>query len=226
MPNTAKGFPYPAASDPVAQGAAAMQAIAESLEVRVPSSVAALPVAPYDGQIANLRLGATPFDYLQLTYDATLAKWVSAVDRVPLVRDHNSVITQTDISVFTELGATYNDWRLPWGARVTAGLTAQIRFSLMFGCTINNVAYYVKPTVYSIAVGGSWAFPTAIDACQLTIASGAAGGMVLRDSGWQNLVVGTVADYFKFRAQGMRATGGTGKAGQHSEMVVEVRWIK
>jgi hypothetical protein len=32
MPSTSKGFPYPASSDPVAQGAAAIQALAEFID--------------------------------------------------------------------------------------------------------------------------------------------------------------------------------------------------
>ena len=34
MPNTPRGYPYPAPTDPVAQGAATMQALAEAVELR------------------------------------------------------------------------------------------------------------------------------------------------------------------------------------------------
>lgn len=35
MPNTGQGFPYPPATDPVAQGAAAIQALAEAIEAKL-----------------------------------------------------------------------------------------------------------------------------------------------------------------------------------------------
>jgi hypothetical protein len=56
MPNTAKGLPYPVSSDPVAQGAANIQALAEAVDARIGVGAAPLVVSGVvnpDGSIAR-----------------------------------------------------------------------------------------------------------------------------------------------------------------------------
>jgi hypothetical protein len=225
VPSTSKGIPYPVSTDPVAAGASNMQAIAEALDARIPSTATALPASPYDGQTVLLRLGASPFTFLRMTWDATLARWVSDVDYVPLMRDPMSVITQTDVSVYTELSTSYTDLKRPWKAMTAAGLAMQYRFTLMFGNTINNVTYRVRPRIFGIDLGNAgWTAAVAVTNGELTNLSPST--TILRDTGWLDLTVGTPADWIRWRVEAMRDTGGTGKAGLHSEMLIQTRWVK
>lgn len=59
MPNTPRGLPYPSPTDPVAQGAAAIQALAVAVDPLLPIVSATPPASPVDGMIWALVVDAT-----------------------------------------------------------------------------------------------------------------------------------------------------------------------
>jgi hypothetical protein len=81
MPSTARGLPYPNATDPVAQGAANIQALAQAIEPMiqaVPAASATPPAAPVAGQFWNFPADAANGVRWIFAYDPTQAtyKWV------------------------------------------------------------------------------------------------------------------------------------------------------
>ena len=75
---TPKGLPYPASTDPVSQGAAAIQALALAVDARIPgiyANAAALPASPSPGTIALVRVAAD--ELVELAFDSTLGRWTS-----------------------------------------------------------------------------------------------------------------------------------------------------
>ena len=52
-------------------------------EVKIATTIAGLGVATH-GRTAALRIGADPYDLISLTYDSTIAKWVSEAVLIPV----------------------------------------------------------------------------------------------------------------------------------------------
>lgn len=88
--------------------------------------VTALPGSPTDGQTVKLRIGASPYRYLVMTYDATYAKWVSdeyltAWDNSYSI-SHNTTINTVSSGFFPIRGSDN------YAALRAAGLHMQMRF--------------------------------------------------------------------------------------------------
>ena len=93
---------------------------------KVATTVAGLGT-PTDGKIGFIRAGSTPFNFVQVIYDATSAKWVSAETweelNSPASPDQFQLITQGITLSNTHL--VQLAWR-PWKVLDTAGLIPQV----------------------------------------------------------------------------------------------------
>src|SRR5262249_55540522 len=132
MPNTSHGLPYPNPTDPVAQGAAAIQALASAADTRLMGYGTALPATPVDGQefilvdsLTNpayqwrLRynagssssfkwefVGGTPIYGIATTNDAAGAGWVQLFPAFGLTRAGEYLCTATVNIIATGPAAT------------------------------------------------------------------------------------------------------------------------
>jgi hypothetical protein len=117
---TPKGLPYPASSDPVAQGAAAIQALATAVDKRIPgiyANAAALPAAPSPGTIALVRVAAD--ELVELAYDSTLGRWTS---RPFIVLPGVTGGTSNNFGSFAPIGPMPY---VAWAAAAAAGLSIE-----------------------------------------------------------------------------------------------------
>src|SRR3989344_5894839 len=60
------------------------------------------PTSPVNGQVVLLRAGESPYEFLEMTYDATYGKWVSDPTILNRTMDHGNGLDTT-------LSATYDD---------------------------------------------------------------------------------------------------------------------
>jgi hypothetical protein len=92
---------------------------APPIAATVATTVAGLGTT-FAGALGLLRLGASPFEFIALTYDATYGHWVSPVFDLGLVCSNASSNSSSDVQIGRAA-------LLPYGAFVTAGLTLQTR---------------------------------------------------------------------------------------------------
>lgn len=109
---------------------------------------------PPDGAPGRLRLGTTPYRYIELKYDATLEKWVSdqwAVQNRSTAGDsqisHNTTVT-TQYSDEVILTADYAD-------AISAGLDLQVRF-LWSWLNESSSQGYAQTWLYGSSEGGAF----------------------------------------------------------------------
>lgn len=96
------------------------------LSTNVATTVAGLGTGA-SGRQGMLRIGATPFDFIPLTYDATLAKWVSPVFSTTWEQPASGVTTAST----TYTGATIGRHYIPNHAAIhTAGLRPEAHLTV------------------------------------------------------------------------------------------------
>lgn len=114
-----------------------------STPATVATTIAGLGTAA-DGKVGGLRLGATPFDFLGLVYDATYGKWVSQPFEVCSTQFASTGTTAT--GDFTAFDAT-----IAHKAFTDAPLVLQLRFIGRLNCTGggNTCGISVAGTAYT-----------------------------------------------------------------------------
>lgn len=108
----------------------------------VGATIAALGT-PIDGKVGRLRLGTTPYDFVDVIYDAVYGKWVSADQTVWSAQQASTFAIPTDGSTY-EIGA----FSLPYKVYTDAGLAPQIRIlghgNNSYGGLSNTINYAVE----------------------------------------------------------------------------------
>lgn len=224
MPSTTRGFPYPLSTEPVAEGAAAIQALAEAVEARYGASattVAALD-PDVDGRQALIRVGSTPYSFLGLVYDATLAKWVSPELWLnPAPSDTDGLLSNTDVLTITEYNAAHRHY-LPYKAFKDAGLSMQLRLIGFCQHTATEIAHF-RLGFDPVNAGGTKGATPTWSAWALDSASSSSETM--RDSGWQAEPAITATDYVGLAIGGYRNSGGTTKVAAIRHPLIGYRWV-
>jgi len=184
----------------------------------VATTVAGLGTAT-GGKIGLIRAGSTPFDFVQVIYDATYAKWVSA----PCVGASALWVgTLAAPATWTTLESAnaqvcFGRW-FPWAVLDTGGLVPQFRVS---GTVQQNTsgAGHLRPSHFGVNAAGVRSAVVGVTAVDL---SSAASTERMLDSGWVALTAGyTVYDFIMpiMEAQG---NGGNAVTIRATQMI---RWV-
>ena len=170
-----------------------------------------------------LRIGASPYDFIALTYDTTYAKWVSPVWNFSGQKQSNFTETKTDVSVMTEMDLlNFQTPIIQVKKYQDAGLTLQV--NLHCEATWNTSTEYFQ---------GQFGYHTLADGAVLgavvffgTIVTVNTAINALRPThwGWQ-APTGITAEQIALSMGFMRITGGTPKTASMSRPWWEVRWV-
>jgi len=179
------------------------------------TSVADLPATPADGEIAQLRLGDTPYDFLGLVYDATYGKWVSQPQVVKTSTAVGHSVTSTSYANYATDSQTVAI--VPQGSFDAAGLGLQVRnFCIANADGTHTFSLSGRVTGYND--GGS---DSTTLAPPFAVASTTSAVRVGCDSGWTDCLPSPITDYMNFGWQ-VKVTGGSG-AILHAGMLL--RWV-
>jgi hypothetical protein len=114
--------------------------------------VTSLPASPSNGQKVLLRLGSSPYTFLEMTYDATYGHWVSA--------EFN--LGGGNVDVMAGYGMTDHGFGAFSLAPATAGLTFQLKGGGLITGTGNNEIATAYFQILQIATNGSAAWTSGI----------------------------------------------------------------
>lgn len=153
----------------------------------VATTVAGLGTAS-DGKLGLIRAGSSPYEMVQLIYDATYAHWVS--HPYPTTNDNlNGATTTNTAYVLVSSNGLQRVW-LPWAVLNTAGLTWQFRLTGQVTATAGNTTSAALQ-VFSGNIGSTAANQGANFATISTTST----TTNVQDSGWVSLPGGlTVQD--------------------------------
>lgn len=155
-----------------------------------------------NGNLASLRTGSSPYDFLMLVYDSTYAHWVSEVF-MGLTADATGGSTTSASYVGTASSFQHGP---PWpeGNYINAGLTLQLRVTGL-GSVAGGGTGSVSATITGYNVAGA-------DSVTLTAgtvaASTASASRVGIDSGWVSVTPSATTDLMRFGLS-VKTTAGT-----------------
>lgn len=171
-----------------------------------------------DGRVGRLRMGSSPYDFIDVVYDATYGKWVSKAEEFSCPASNNGVN-----SVYADVSFAPSPPLLPWKPLDTAGLKPQFR--AVFGCTEaggDNGGF--KIGWFGQDAGGAQQAEVLLTTGILTFSNAA---NQLKDTGWQDIAGGyTVRDFIFMGAQAFTSNN-IPSAGRlsFSNMTMSMRWV-
>jgi hypothetical protein len=154
------------------------------------------------GRICMIRAGASPYDFIQVTYDQNYDKWVSSPTTI--CKQINPGAGETTTSASYVDSTTTTPSTLPWRTFSDAGLTMQFR--LMSVMLVSSGAQTGTLTIQFTPFANGGAAGTAVNSAahEITTQSTTA---VIKDSGWQTISGVTVDDILLAEVE-KKVTGG------------------
>lgn len=149
-----------------------------------------------DGAIGRVKVGTSPFDFVDLRYDASLAKWVSQAVVIPMTGGANdNTYSSTVIKEFAHIGRVNTG--LPWKPYDTAGLKPQFRLtgSVGFDAAGSASSFLFYPGYRTANIGDSaWVTDTShvtgYGGTTILMFGSTGGAFNVQDTGWQNIDAG------------------------------------
>jgi hypothetical protein len=206
-------------------------AINPSGGVAVASTVGGLGAGSAGAQ-GFLRLGSAPYEYLAVTYDATLGKWVAPTTT------HRLLDSSTASGLGGTLGTLIEITTIPvkplwesWAVKDAAGLKPQIQIQSLFasfGATGSNTGCKFSLGYKKISAGGTLELPAGISVATATYQSATVTtGLWVVDQGFKDIDAGfTAGDLITPVLFGTPLAGNTGSWGATiNECIMQLRWV-
>jgi hypothetical protein len=174
-----------------------------------------LPATPSGGQPGRIRAGSSPFDFLTLYYDSTLAKYVSA----PFVLAGVSAAAPTSTSAVYATLTTAEQYGVMWPYKsfADAGLVLQLRTWGLFRNSSGANTTFAAVVVQGVNVGGAVSNVVNPEAAEVSVTSGTDVGS---DSGWVTPTIAASLDTM-WGLLRVKVTAGTGT---YTRLMVQGRW--
>lgn len=185
-----------------------------------------------DGIRGRLRAGSTPFEYLDVVYDATYGKWVTPAVLTATVSTASATAGAT-IGSYTEFNFNFTGtpW-VRWAVWDTAGLKPQIRFSWVqhnFGATGVNTGGTIQVGYRKMAAGTTLTVTPVRATGSTAVASPNIGGAYTNTvQDWQDIDGGWSAqDLIQPTAYAQANPGNTGvyQLTVAAGATMEMRWV-
>jgi hypothetical protein len=141
------------------------------------------------GRICMIRAGATPYDFIQVTYDQNYGKWVSSPTTI--CTQINPGAGETTTSATYVDSTTTSPSTLPWQTFSDAGLTMQFR--LMAVMLVSSGAQTGALTIQFTPFSSGGAAGTPVNSAENEITTQSTSA-IIKDSGWQTITGVTVDD--------------------------------
>lgn len=176
----------------------------------------ALPSSPVNGQRHQLRVGSTPFDFIQLVYDGTYGRWVSST--FDTGSQNQASITEM-ATTYGALNATAMDYVhvFAYDATYAAGLRLQGRLA---GRLTNSAASQTSARLAVYEWNEADASPTFLEGVAVIAEQAGAGTSEMRDSGWDFFVTDPAEAHARVTVE-TKVTGGTGT---YDDLAFQLRW--
>lgn len=156
---------------------------------------------PPDGAFGRLRLGASPYSFVDIRYDATYAKWVSASQVFPMTGGANDTgYGSGTLREFANVGRP--NTAVPWAVMDTAGLKPELRCvgEVVSGATGGFTSSFFYPGFRTANVGSSsWTSDTHFTGgAGTTVTTQDTSGATwkIQDTGWVTIDAGYTATDF------------------------------
>lgn len=143
-----------------------------------------LPAAPGSGAPGRIKAGSSPFDFMTLYYDATLAKWVSAATVVTSKESSATTTTTTGISYGTPIDQVRA--MVPQSVFTSAGLAIQMRLVANMRISALGSTAFIACLPQVADAGANWANMVAAEILQLSTGSSSD---ITVDSGWTDVSI-------------------------------------
>lgn len=182
---------------------------------KVATTVAGLGTAT-DGTPGVLRIGASPYDFIGLTYDATYGKWVGAFSEITQILN-----VGTTSGSYVEVGG--DNWSA-YKVFADAGLTLQASFSAIISQS-TAVGTMGVELGYATANDGATNFAlTAWPATEILFIVPDTNAVFKKGTGWQSLPAVTSRDALRLGVFLKSGNAGVGTA-LIAQMIVKRRWV-
>ena len=183
----------------------------------VASTVAGLGPGVH-GRTGVIRGGATPYDFLKVTYDQVYGKWTS--DPIPMGHGTAGFALQTIATGYITVPGVSAQSIMPWRTWDTAGLAPQMR--LKAGLRITP-AGTVTMTIRARSMDFNSVTVNSSDQAWTITSTNTGGTYERKDSGWQDLAGLTLADTIDFiPLVKVNLAANTGAVQEHA---VILRWV-
>ncbi|MBI4034398.1 hypothetical protein HY380_00700, partial [Candidatus Saccharibacteria bacterium] len=182
----------------------------------------------YDGRTFRLRAGSTPYDFLDLTYDATYGKWVSAEQSAESFSQYDSTYANNTnyVDFLTDADGTnpyvHARW-LPWATLDTAGLVPQFRWiGQMYNRPAGGSTAYIKLAYRGVNASEKYGVRAFVEVGGEVTTTAAPASLVTKDTGWVQIPGGyTVKDFIVPHLIGKATSGQSVAFGGE----ILVRWV-
>jgi hypothetical protein len=205
-------FGYPADATKYARGDNTFAVIAAASS----TTGGGLPTSPSTGAPGRVKAGASPFDFLTLYYDATLAMYVSAPFALAWISA--AAPTNTGTSYSSLAAAEQAQVIFPYAVFVTAGLTIQTRTVGVIRNSAGGNSTFLAHIIQGYSVGAGLVNITADGVGE---ASTTSGSDITVQSNWATPSLSSSQDYGKCLIRAKVSAG----TGTYSAATIWARWV-
>lgn len=168
------------------------------------TSGGSLPTTPGSGAPGRVKAGSTPFDFITLYYDSTLARYVSAPFLMAGISAAQPTATNTSYASLTAAEQFSPLW--PYKTFRDAGLSLSVRNVAIFRNSSGANTTFSAAIIQGYATNGGL---TNISADGSFEVSAASASDITKDSGWTDLSESSSQDFMKTIIR-VKVSAGTG----------------